>query len=354
MEKNLSTSSSSRVLPWGGLLALLLISICELALTALPSSAWEGLLLATYPSRDDALRVRALAETWRPPPETLKVMLLGSSQMRDGVDAPQLGVALASAIGKSVSVRNFGVSGGRTADFLLMSDLFKQLKPDVVVLLQTTNLFYYREATERIKYYSYSLASLRTVAAEYGAAAVVDRKWRPYFIDALLVDLIPSYRAFRAYYLDRIVPRWWRLSPRARLLLFDLPRKNAVAPSRKKVQQQMQDPLPLPLQAAEERLFERLLDRLESLGHPTTIIVDGPNYPGFSPGSKQAAQVEERYADFISRVSKQRGIRHLSRQDLPVFSGDEFSDVLHLTPDGRAKFTDFLAGEILRRLASNS
>ena len=85
---DMNTSTFNFRIPWAVIVALLVVAIIELTAISLPVSFWRKLLLVSSVKGDQSLRfdakLKAVDKT------KLKIILIGSSQIREGVSAQLL------------------------------------------------------------------------------------------------------------------------------------------------------------------------------------------------------------------------------------------------------------------------
>ena len=351
MEKSSFTSSfSSRLklskIPKVLILSLLVILGVELSLCALPTSAWSKLFINSSPARDDALRFRAkveLIDSSKP-----KILLLGSSQMRAGVNTLIVAERIREKTGVEAQVVNLGTSGARSLDFFLQLRIALKKSPALVVIMPTWSFSFYNTPQKRLLYYSYSQSDLFEIAKVYGWEIIQNQEKRGYFIDGVMVNLLPSYRFVRAYSIFRILGRIIS-NPRSKPRYHLYRGVKSDDYFERQARQFAKKPThPHPKGYRDEKIiFNKTVKRVLASG-AKLIVVDGPTNPRMNKALSRIEPVWLRYHAMVKESSREHGFTYLARDQLPKFGPEEFFDVTHVNWSGRRKLSELIAKSVLQ------
>ncbi len=339
-----STSSSETTqrrtrLPWG-LIAGLLLFVAGEQLVWSNARVLSGAARYTPPGPDgDPLLVAAaLRELPAPGSGEPPVVLLGSSQVREGLDC----AAFEQRLGRACA--NLAISAGSPLDLVeLTADLDARAPRRVSVLGLFPKLMHMAPKT--------GFTGPRTLGcvldagglARLGSAAWLELGY------GLLADALPSLR-----FKDALASAWslaradplgaWRgeLPAPPRLLLAGLPPQPAAYFTRRLNSLDGDAPLPGAWSAAQERALERLMR--VSLARGPLVVVAFPTRPGYE--STQHDETLRRWRELLARLRVRSEINLVDAPELGPLELSDFQDFTHLADPGRAKVSARLAERV--------
>ena len=224
MARTSSTFSSN--VPWALLVCVAGIAIVESATCLLQDSLWTRLFAVSEVREDGPFRFRSRIE--RVSPDRPALLLMGSSQVREGADAGQIEQLLYDAGLGEMQAVNLGTSAGAFLELYGQLDLALEKKPAIIVASPGPHGLYWPYANlDSVAEYCYSLESAGTMLWKLRSAVRVNALQRFLGI-ACLYELLPSSRLVRSYdihslgfghfALSRSHPQWiarWFWKPRA-------------------------------------------------------------------------------------------------------------------------------------------
>jgi hypothetical protein len=330
-----STSSSEKAsrarVPWALLAALLLFTASERAF-------WRSDHLLTVahrytPRGDDGDPLVTDAALRLLPPGPL-VTLLGSSQVREGLDCAAFEAALPGQ-----ACRSLAVSGGTPLDALYIQGRLGD-RPRTTVLALFPKLFHIAPKAPFV-----DLAGVRAAAGMRGPWRLGGSTWGSLGF-GLLQQASPTLR-----YKDAAWALWRevRSDPRAawRLVQPPVPERLLARAERQpdryfanRVGVLDQDTRLGPITRLQHAALDRFLTREHEAGR-TPIVVDFPTHPDYP--TTLAADVRDDYAALLARLAVRDDIRFVPRTALPALGSEDFLDFMHLGPHGRARVSEALA-----------
>jgi hypothetical protein len=351
MEQTTSTFNFS--CPRALLLAALFVVVIETSLGSIPREAWGTLFEYSDTRTDRALDFWAKLELSDPAVTT--IYLLGSSQVREGVDSGLLGELLGAALGKKLQVVNLGGNKLGMPELYLQLDSLLPKKPAFLVVAPSPRSRYW--SYEDGNYlttasdYAYSLASSAVVCKEFGLS--MDRGiMQDFGLRSVLYNTVPSTRYVRAFDVPKLIGRYIRDEPTTRT-------DYALGPNtaRRSLRAQLRffgQPKYSEETLVHERMTQRFAETVVASGTRMSFV-EFPMHPNLlkrlPPSWQQALQ--QSGAD-VDRVATRYNLAHLSRNHLPSFDRREFFDGTHLNPAGRKKMTHILADHLIQQMGSES
>ena len=330
-----SSTSSSRPRPPGGfLLALLLAAVVEGGLWQRPGVV-RFAARYTPPGPDGDALITDAALTRIPTDET-PLLLLGSSQVREGLDCAVFEARLPKR-----PCLNLAISGGSPTDMLyIQRRLDPRLRRRTVVVAIFPRVLHKPVKT--------GFVDGETVGLVLGRSewrAVAAQEWRDVFF-GLLQFMLPSLR-----YKDSLRAAWdvvgadpraaWelRMPSQPNRLLIDA----APQPARYyQLRRGIVDP-DIHITAftpVQEAALLRLLDNEAALGG-RAIVVDFPTRPGFE--TTLAAEVAAQYRGLVARLRDRKDVVFVPAERLGPLTEADFLDFSHLAESGRAQVSERLA-----------
>lgn len=336
-----STSTFNFKVPWALTYAILIVVLFECLVMCIPNPIWGSLSQYSNPLSGSAFNFWTGAKLSSEEDPT--VFLIGSSQVREGIDPSLLAKLLSKGSGKTIEVRNVGISAGAMPEMLLQLDVLLERKPFLLVASPSPQRMgdpY--DNFPRVADFSYSLSGASQILIDFWG--VIGRQDLVTFASrSLLFNLYPSVRLVRSFslprYLIQRLKRWPVRSPYAydKSLAFDrmLERFNEIGS---------------PVLEEESKIHINLAEKFaKRVGkHDTKLVfVDFPFNPAMDAhfGGWKAVYVLQ--AKVLQRISNELGLAYLKRGQLPTFNKEDFIDTTHLNQRGRKKMTEHLANWIL-------
>jgi hypothetical protein len=315
--------------PWALLAALLLFTASERAF-------WRSDRVLTVahrytPRGDDGDPLVTDAAVRLLPPGPL-VTLLGSSQVREGLDCAAFEAALPRQ-----ACRSLAVSGGTPLDALYIQGRLGD-RPRTTVLALFPKLFHIAPKAP--------FAGLAGVSvAMRGPWSLGGSTWGTLGF-GLLQQASPTLR-----YKDAAWALWrevrsdpgaaWqgtRAPVSERLLEHTERQPERYFANRAGVLDQ--DTRLGPITWLQHAALDRFLTRERAAGR-TPIVVDFPTHPDYP--TTLAADVRDDYAALLARLAVRGDIHFVPRSALPALGPEDFLDFMHLSPHGRAAVSEALA-----------
>ncbi len=341
--------------PWAVGLAIFMVLCVELGVVNLPHAFWQTMLDASRPRYDDALRVRAKLELLDP--EKPFIAMLGSSQVREGVDTAALEKMLGESTAGTYQVLNLGISAGGITEMYQVLELVLERKPALIVASSAPKQLFAKQLRMRIRrstHFTYSFLQTLYLPWRYGKTVDLT-SWRRYFRDSFLFNVFPSVRMIRSYDLPARIP-YLIGTKEAKPRSFTEAKPRSFR-NRKNVSVKMKKRL-LAAKALKQRshtiiqkqVARDFLEKIQSRKIPV-VLLDFPISPLWKgklvTNHLTFLQYHRRmYMD----LSEQYGIRYISTDMLPDFAVSDFYDIGHLNVLGRKKMTNFIAGIVKTEL----
>lgn len=336
-----SSTSSSRVArrwPTGLLLGLALFFAAEHALWS------DGRLLAlvaryTPPGSDgDPLRSAALlARLGRERSEAVPILLLGSSQVREGLDC-----AVFERVLPGRPCANLAIGAGSPLDMLYVERRFAGRLPRRVVVLGVFPKVMHMAPKDAFL----DTASLSCLLGSGSWSRIGAQGWID-VVYGLLQSLSPTLRHKDALYAARdvVAGRWseaWnlRLPPQPSRMMAGRPPQPPAYFAAHLGRLDGDFPVVGPYTGAQEQALERLL-RAESAAGQLVLVVDFPTRPGYETTLPEAAL--SHYQALLGRLAQRRDVVFVPRARLPELKEADFADFTHLAESGRARVSERLA-----------
>ena len=348
MERTISTFNFS--CPRALLLAALFVVVIETGLGSVPRGVWGTLFEYSNTRTDRALDFWAKLELSDPAVTT--IYLLGSSQVREGVDAGLLGRLLSTALGEELQVVNLGGNKLGMPELYLQLDSLLPRKPAFLVVAPSPRSRYWsyedRNYLTTASDYAYSLASSAVVGKEF-ALSIAPAVLEDFGLRSVLYNTVPSTRYVRAFDVPKLIGHYIRDEPATRT-------DYALGPNsvRRSLRAQLRffgQPRYSEQTLVHERITERFAETVVASGTRMSFV-EFPMHPALLkrlPSWQQA--LRQSRAD-VDRVATRYNLVHLSRNQLPNFKRSEFFDGTHLNPTGRTRMTHILADHLIQQLGS--
>jgi len=304
------------------------------------SASWLHFFIRYTPPGDaDSLvtaRIKMLPQTDKPP-----ILLLGSSQIREGLDCAVFEERLSGRV-----CGNLAISAASPLDILYIS---KKLDGRVPKRVTITGLF--PKVLHVPPKSGFTDAETVRLLLRGGAAPRMSGKEWMDVVWGLIQNLSDTLRTK-----DSLWAAYGNVrGDLARALRYEIPPQ----PSRVLEEQERQPPEyfesrmnrvsfegPTAYTAVQDAALEVFIARESQRGN-LTLVVDFPTRPGYE--TTLSAGAAEHYRALIKRLSRRKDIVLLTRHDLPALAVEDFLDFTHLADSGRARVSVRLA-QILARL----
>jgi hypothetical protein len=298
-------------------------------------------LVARYtpPGPDgDPLRSAALvARLGRERGGAVPILLLGSSQVREGLDC-----AVFERVLPGRPCANLAIGAGSPLDMLYVERRFAGRVPRRVVVLGIFPKVMHMAPKDAFL----DRASLSCLLKGGAWNRIGARGWVD-VVYGLLQSLSPSLRHKDALYAARdvVAGRWsaaWqlRLPPQPSRLMAGRPPQPAQYYAALLGRLDGDFPVVGPYTGAQEQALERLL-RSESEAGQLVLVVDFPTRPGYETTLPEAAL--RHYEAVLARLAARRDVVFVPRARLPELAEADFLDFTHLAESGRARVSERLA-----------
>ncbi len=333
--KNLFIFSFKKA-PYYFLASIIIFLILEILLSNSPCF-WRILYEYSTPgSGNDALRFQAQLKMMSKEPKNKKVLLTGSSQVREGIDISQLNSAFMK---RNTVFYNLGVSGGaQPIDAFMYKEKLIEKYPEMIVFGCFIGSFYDNYKFEKIKYY-FSPCIIPYFYKYIGIKELYG--YKGCFLDSYLGLALPLYR-----YRESI--GWLGLKICSSIMRGKPPLKRNFRFSKDLSEEKLRTLIreldtdkfsKTSYTILNKKLFTTFSRYIRKNGIKL-LIIDMPTNPMIK--NTYNKNIDEEYEQLLIDTARAEGYLYLSRSQLPVFSEEDFIDFTHLNAKGRKKLTDFL------------
>ena len=300
-------------------------------------ASFQKLLPFAAPLPDSFYRFEAQIES--ADPSDTNIFFIGSSQLREGVDALYLEAGLRQQGPAPIRVKNFGTSSSVSIDQYLQLPLVLKKKPELVVVMNSWRFFYLKYEMVKFKYSTHSLKQVLKAVILYGPARFL-KDAGDELPDILCASFFRSFRYIRLYRIPEIAQRYMQAKDKNRA-----PRWYAYGEARApEAQIEKYAGMQIEITEAAEikkRFFVKMIRDLKVSG-ARVLVVEAPYHPRVEAKTNRAAGAWPEYENFMRQTARELDFEYISAGDLPVFEEEDFLDTTHLGAAGRRKFSRYL------------
>ncbi|MDP2654680.1 MAG: hypothetical protein Q8Q08_11715 [Candidatus Omnitrophota bacterium] len=348
MVTNLSISNSKK-LPWPFIASLLLFTLLQVGLDRCPAF-WRYAEHNYRFHSDDALRLVSVLRRIPPDASFKKVLMIGTSQGREGIDFDVLNAHFSS---QNIRFYDLGVIGNfHPIDLYMLKDRILATKPDVVVYSPHVETFYapYKlQPANNLEYYFNP--NIIPGLAKHLRWEDYDKDFRGDLLDSLIGSFSLFYK-FRNHF-DSVFFTSLQYSlgvvkrPEQKMSFFTKPYDGSYY--KRQIESKQENPRYRYTRYTDlyQELFTIFVRDVASR-NIKFIVLSCPLHPLFPKIC--SPQVMAAYQGFLADQSRQTGFTYTPNKELPVFTAGEFNDFTHLTLPARKRFTQFLIGYFEREL----
>jgi len=333
--------SNFKKLPLAAILSILVILLVQIVL-ANSSSFWDFCYLYSTPRDDDNIRLKSeLKRIARE--KKRKIFLIGSSQVREGFDTSLLNKALRKT---DIRFYNLGVSGGAppTDMYLLKNKLLKE-KPNTIIYMPFVESFYYSYQFSKLKYYFDPFLLPETIDALKMDYSEIHRR--------ALVHSFIGYTSLLFKYRDSLKKI---LEKRLIFSILDQKKSSPDLFASEKMRKDTYFKKEIiksqghrykitRYTEGNKKLFLKFAQEVKNKGIEF-IVISGPTNPLIN--LTYPREIDKDYEAFLRKASQDIGFKYLSKDDLPDFKKEDFSDFSHLNEKGRISLTKFLLEYLIK------
>ncbi|MCB0339944.1 MAG: hypothetical protein KDD53_10080 [Bdellovibrionales bacterium] len=296
---------------------------------------WINVDRYAEPFKDDQIRFSATIKLAQASGDPRKlVALIGSSQVREGIDAKFLNASDPTHV-----YLNLGLSGSAPPlEMFMRSSEFLAAKPASVYYFIYVGSLFSEYRYSKLKE-GFSPAIIPFIIQDLGAMEI----WfnRSYYIQSLAGQVLPFYRfrdsLLRIFekraqdFLDKRdrAPNYYNFSqsqpPDYFKQQIEKHRTNLFRPNR--------------FESLNVTLLTELIQKVR-LSHAKFILVESPVHPLFTNTVSQ--KVLDTYRDVLAKVISDNSLDYIGTELLPKFDSDDFIDFTHLNSNGRSKLTKYI------------
>ncbi len=326
-----SSGSSTRTLV---ILGVFLLAFSTLSDAALSSSAgfWRAAMRLAEDERSSPLYVDAQLHTWAAGEK--KVVVVGSSIVATDINEAELAAKLGLADGE---VAKLWMPDGSAVELSMLAPAIARVAPDVVVYLVSIWNFFDTDDVGELRFYdprvAASLFRPNEILSDIGSHASGLLAWhhlvirhREYLRRTFIRGPLESLSDSRAQRRRLQVLR--RMAVRERILQRRDPRLTA-------------GPEDFDCSGIRTRALSVMGERLERDG-VEFVMLRTPTRGRWDYDPVVSARIDA----CMDELSERKGLGYVPVTAVPEFFPDDFRDPLHMTPDGKVKFTDALPGVI--------
>lgn len=344
-----SSISNFKRLPWPFIVSLVLFTLLQAGLDHCPAF-WRYVEHNCRFHFDDALRFENVLRSIPSDAPFKKVLMIGTSQSREGIDFDTLNAHFNS---QETHFYDLGVIGNfHPIDLYMIKNRILAIKPDVVVYSPHVESFYtpykHQLANNLEYYFNPSIIPFLTKHLRWED---YDKDFREDLLDSFVGSLSLFYK-FRNHFgpvfftsLEYSLRIEDRPAPKVSFFTEPYPESYFI----KQIEE---------IRKKEKFRYTRYTDLYQELftifakdivAHDIKFIVlNCPIHPLFPKICSPKVMAD--YHRFLREQGRQIGFTYTPNEELPDFTAQEFNDFTHLTLSGRARFTQFLIGYFEKEL----
>ncbi|PKK89676.1 MAG: hypothetical protein CVV64_12790 [Candidatus Wallbacteria bacterium HGW-Wallbacteria-1] len=276
--------------------------------------------------------------------QTGRILLLGSSQVREGFDELEMNRLLE---GTGLQIVNLGYGGNAPADELLMDlEIAMKLKPAAIVYMPFVASFYSKYLFPPIRS-NFSPAILPYIIDHFGisslfknATTIIDGLSRYWFVmirhresvrELLIKDISNSLSENRSdrkrtFYGHKMKSAYYKA---------EIDKSNGKRYGFSEYSNYNKE------------VFQNIAISLKKKAIPF-IVLRGPSHPLLK--KCYPPEVDDDFGSFLEKQSRLADIHYLNDRDMPEFTADNFCDFTHMNSSGRDRFTKFMAEYLLKMI----
>jgi len=306
---------------------------------------WNLCYLYSLPLDDDNLRLEYQLRKAESEKQMKKILLIGSSQVREGFDANALNSATKKA---NISFYNLGLSGGApSVDMFMIKDRFFSLDPELIVYMPFVESFFYNYEFSKLKFYfnpsliKETISNLKMTNTEIHRRALIDSYLSTF-------SILYKYRSSIKAVFDR-------------KLVYSLAGVDKQQPTKYAHSKNKPDSYfvhgilnskgnrynATKYTKGNKKLFKEFAK--ETLSRDIKfIVITGPTHPLIK--KTYSKEIDQKYNDFLSQTAQGLGFIYIGENNLPEFTAKDFRDFTHLNEIGRKKLTSFLFSLLTKKV----
>jgi hypothetical protein len=342
MRKN-SFISSFKQLPFSFFLSIVVFVGLQMMILG-SDQFWSMCYHFSRISADDPIRFEAQLRMLNDQEDHNKILLMGSSQTREGFDVVHLNDQVADS---DWEFFNLGVAGSaQPLDLFMTMEKIVRLKPKVVVYMTNLDSFYakYKDNMFNQLKYNYHPKIWPYLWEYLGVKGVWDL--RQELLESYLGQFSTPY--LYRFQLARIMTAFVKdalgVEKVEEVDLFEYEEDQPPEYFDRMVEEgrgreiSVNEYTPL-----NQYLFERFVQRLRSEG-VDLLVLESPMHPQI--GRIYDMELYEPFRTFLSQQAQNYNFHFLAKSQLPEFDQADFVDFSHLNRQGRAKMTQYLLAVI--------
>jgi hypothetical protein len=332
---NSSTFNFKR-LPWACISAILVVIILQYAFASYPGLQ-NALFVFSQPSRSDPFRIRYLLNQAKKD-EGKKVMLVGTSQSREGFDVSVLNERFKD---DNITFYNLGSAAYSGVDLYMEIDRILDAKSDLIVYMPYVGNFYLDYDFKRLKYY-YHPKIIPFFLDKIGHKPFLENRW--FFFDAYMSNVFYFYKyrkEIKASLFNCLDYLIFHIGKKPEAKYFSYDENFPLEYFEDQVKEYKGKKFYFSnYTEAEQDAFHKTIQAIKK-SRTSFLVIDAPVNPRIT--SVYAPGVGISYETFLMQMLHNEGIPFVGRKELPDFGADNFIDFTHLNSVGRAKLTSFFA-----------
>jgi hypothetical protein len=350
MATNLSTFSSKvKKLPWPLIASLMIFILTQAGLTRSPVF-WRYIADNAVLGQNDPLRFEAMLRTIPRSAEFKKVLIIGTSQAREGIDADYLNEQFRHL---NVQFYNMGIGGSfHPVDMFMLKERIVGLHPDVVVYTPWFESFYTPYKMQKANHLEYFFnPKVLPYLAKYLWPGHIDEE-----IKKDLSNVVFSYYSILFRFREHFGPIFLSgikssmgLEEKAEPVKYVFTDNSTGFSFEKMLSNwKKEDHFRFGVYSELYKKMFNLFAREMADHHIQLIVLTPPVHPLIEQACSD--EIRKSYHAFLIEQSRKQGFEYTPDYSLPHFSPEEFLDFTHLNSSGREKFTRFLVGYFEQQL----
>jgi hypothetical protein len=342
-----TSSTFNSDVPWALLTCIAGIVVVESAIRVLPDTLWTRLLPVSEVLDDEAFRFRSRIESMSPVRPAL--LLMGSSQIREGADTAQIEQILYDAGLGEMQAINLGTSAGAFLELYGQLDLALRKKPAIIVASPGPHGLYWPYADlDPLAEYCYSLESAGSLIWNMRSSVGMNALQRFLGI-ACMYELLPSSRLIRSYDIHSLGVRWMRnYQPVSPEYYYS---KDLSLTEMEEAFHKFPRPRFSKQTTTQAGLAREAIEKVMTAG-ATICFLDFPLNPAaeaITSAWNPSIRGSEEVLDGLAEIYR---FRYIKRDSLPQFDAGDFRDVCHLNQRGRSRMSRLIAELTIQELRS--
>jgi len=336
-------------LPRALLVSIAAIAIIESAAWRAPRALWSGFFAVSEIRDDEAFRFRSRVE--RISVDRPALLLMGSSQIREGADTDQIQRILFDAGLGRIQVVNLGTSAGAFLELYGQLDLALRKRPAIIVASPGPHgLYWPYSELDSLTEYCYSLETAGSLIWSLRGSVGINALQR-FLGVAFLYEMLPSSRLVRSYKIHTLGARWiGNHQPKSPEYYYS---RDLTLTEMEESFQSLPPPRISGRTSTQSGLARATIKKILDDGSAICFL-DFPLNPAAGDLTAAWEPSIRGSEEILNELAENHQFRYRKRDSLPQFDAGDFRDVCHLNQRGRSKMSEVIAEMVIQELRSRN